>query len=99
MDFLLLGQIRFSALLIGPMYPLCSVQTPNQTRKLVFPFEVFLDIRKKTVGWEFIRKSSIWILPGITGSFWAQSFQTFFVLSYLGLKDRLKKIFCELRDH
>jgi hypothetical protein len=53
------------------------------------------------VSWEIIRKSSVWIFPGTTGSFWVQSLQTLFVFSYLGLKDfrRLTKIFCELGDH
>jgi hypothetical protein len=47
------------------------------------------------------RKSSIYIFPGTTGSFWVHSPQAFFVLSYLGLTDfrTLIKIFYELGDH
>jgi hypothetical protein len=52
------------------------------------------------VSWEIIRKSSIWIFPGTTGSFWVQRPQAFF-LSNLGLKDfkKLSKTFYELEDH
>jgi hypothetical protein len=59
------------------------------------------DLQTYFVSWEIIKKSSIWILPNTTGSFWIQSLQTFFVWSFLGLKDfrRLTKVFSELRDY
>jgi hypothetical protein len=43
LDFLPSGRIKFLVLLIGPTYPLRSVQTPNQARTRFFVFVVFLD--------------------------------------------------------
>jgi uncharacterized protein Usg len=79
-----------------------SSESPN-----IFCFVLFGIIRlqetfeKKIEGLKISRKSSIYIFPGTTGSFWVYSLQTFFVLSYLGLTDfrTLTKIFYELGDH
>jgi hypothetical protein len=43
-DFLALGRIQILVFLIGPTYPLRSVQTPNQARtRFFFVIVVFLD--------------------------------------------------------
>jgi hypothetical protein len=52
---------------------------------LIWDYKTSGDLQKYFVSWEIIRKCSIWIFPGTTGSFWVQILQTFFVLSYLGL--------------
>jgi hypothetical protein len=63
-----------------------SYKNVNKTMLFIFKFfqtffflfeiirlqEIF---EKKFEGWEISRKSSIWIYPGTTGSFWIQSFQ------------------------
>jgi hypothetical protein len=38
MDFIFSGRIQFDASLIGPTYPLRSVQTPNQAKTIFFSF-------------------------------------------------------------
>jgi hypothetical protein len=53
------------------------------------------DFRKKLETLGISWKSSIWIFPATTGSFWVQSLQKFFVLFYLRLRDfeRLQETF------
>jgi hypothetical protein len=52
---------------------------------LIWGYKTSRDLQKYFESCEIIRKSSIWIFSGKTGSFWVQSLQKFFVLSYLGL--------------
>jgi hypothetical protein len=71
-----------------------SSESPN-----IFHFVLFGIMRlqetfekKKIKGREISSKYSIWIFPGTTSSFWVQSLQFFFVLSYLGFKDKTKTV-------
>jgi hypothetical protein len=51
------------------------------------------DLQTYFMSWEIIRKSSIWIFPGTTGSFWVQNIQTFFFVLFGSI--RLQETFEE----
>jgi hypothetical protein len=62
---------------------------------LIWDYKTSGDLQTYFMCWEILRKSSIWIFPGTTGSFWVQSLQTFFcfvLFAFIRLQETYKNI-------